>query len=608
MNKNANIVVQEEIQSFEILDFIALGGESIVFKGKKTATQRPYALKFRSKERLYEFEHGELQVLHRLYDCSVGKIEGVIYDIPQDIFWQVYNRIPPYELEKRRAQSKKGVKPIDPKEKYFCIVEDYIPGCDLAKHCRTKRLTPMPGTPYREVLEFQRKMLDWIVQFCEIMKNVTGKNNVLHLDIKPENIMIMNETEAVVLIDFGMSMPLPDDCTYVDIDSVYDESKLYEKEICYGTRSFAAPECCYDKNMRSIYNYTPTGRVDERSDIFSFGATLWDCINTQSDGLKIKESEDGYFRRDLFNTPMGYTEEFENIIIKCTEKDPNKRFQNFGELKKAAQVALKKMPRAYGKNKMSRGFAIAAITLTIISSVLGGMTLRYNNLAFEKAKYDFENFDRSKEGSISKFESVATAYAKANRDYNGNAQEVYEDIIKQAYLDDSEIDKDECTILLKCLDYTGENDTDICDFYANEIVDKLPDDDDKINSITNLIDKDERFKKNNDRSDGWRLANAKQNVYNSSDNDKDWDETYDIVQSFSESTDKYKNVLKHLIKDLYDKIDKVVDVVKQKPSKFTDWLNAKSEEEKSNAEQTIKENVKEKLESWYKQVTGEELK
>ncbi len=607
MNRNMSIVVQEEIQSFEILDFIAIGGESIVFRGKKTATQRPYALKFRSKERLYEFENGELQVLYQLYECSIGKIEGVIYDIPQNVFRQIYNCIPKSELEKRKAESKKGVKPIDPNAEYFCIIEDYIPGCDLAKYCRTKRLTPMMNASYQEVLEFQRKLLDWTIQFCEIMKNVTGKNHVLHLDIKPENIMIMNETEAVVLIDFGMSIPLLENCQYANIGDIYPESYMYEEGVCYGTRSFAAPECCYDKNMRSIYNHTPTGRADERSDIFSFGATLWDCINTQGDGLRIKESEDGYFRRDLFNTPKGYTEEFENIIIKCTEKDPDKRFQSFEELKKAARTALKKMPRTYGNNKVSRGFAIAAIILTVISSVLGGMTLRYNNLTFEIAKDEFDNFDRASNSSITKFASVATNYAEANREYNGNAQEVYEDIIKKAYADDSYIKKDEYEkVLLPCLD-CAEDDIDICDFYADTIMQKLPDKEDTINSISNLVDKDDRFKRNNNGGDGWQLAHAVQNVMNS----ENWKETYETVKSFADSDVdciEYRNVLKHLIKALNNYIDETADAIKEDGTHFKYWLNAKGDEAKEDAMEKIKNGIKGYLGNWYHNVTGEELK
>ncbi|MGN0536444.1 MAG: serine/threonine protein kinase [Acutalibacteraceae bacterium] len=609
MNKNARIVVQEEIQNFEILDFIALGGESIVFKGRKTATQRPYALKFRNRERIDEFNDGELQVLSRLYDCSVGKIEGIIDNIPQDIFWQIYNRIPPDELKRRNeAQSKKGGEKIDPYAEYFCIIEDYIPGCDLAKYCRTKRLTPKLNAPYREVLEFQRKLLDWTVQFCEIMKNVTGKNHILHLDIKPENIMIMNETEAVVLIDFGMSIPLPDNYTYVDIGSIYEEDVLYEKEACYGTRSFAAPECCYSKSMRSIYNnHTPTGRVDERSDIFSFGATLWDCINTQGDSLRIRESEDGYFRRDLFNTPMGYTEEFENIIIKCTEKDPDKRFQSFGELKKAAQTALKKMPRTYGKNKTSLGFVAAAITLTVIASVLGGVTLRYNNLVFEAAKYNFEDFDRSENTSVSKFADVAIKYAEANKNYNGNAKEVYEAIIEKTYSnEDGTIDKNECEkVLIKCLDYAND-DADICDLYANEIIKRLPNNENAIGSITALINTEERFKTGNKNCDGWKLAHAYQECREYT-NLKD---AYETVLSFASETEDYKVILKYLIKNLNEASKEVADAVKYDRNINSAWLDAKDEEDEEGMKKAlieIEDGIKKKLENLHRRVTGEEL-
>jgi len=42
-----------------------------------------------------------------------------------------------------------------------------------------------------------------MIDLCEIMEFVTEEKNILHLDIKPENIMVTRYGKELVLIDFG---------------------------------------------------------------------------------------------------------------------------------------------------------------------------------------------------------------------------------------------------------------------------------------------------------------------------------------------------------------------------------------------------------------------
>ena len=58
-----NGIIYDEIEEYTINKFIAVGGESIVFKGEKKSVGRTYALKFRDMERWGDFFSYELKTL-----------------------------------------------------------------------------------------------------------------------------------------------------------------------------------------------------------------------------------------------------------------------------------------------------------------------------------------------------------------------------------------------------------------------------------------------------------------------------------------------------------------------------------------------------------------
>lgn len=540
-----HISVFEDIQDFEILEFRALGGESIVFKGRKNSVRRTYALKFREKSTFEDFCDIELHTFEVLEKCSTSKIAGIIPDIPQSIFQKIYNMIPIYELEKRSKD-----RAVNPNAQYFCVIEDYIAGCDLSKYCRgdvEKNIaahTPPQNASYEQVLNFQKKILNWIIQFSEIMINVTRKNKVLHLDIKPENIMILNETESLVLIDFGKSMEMKNEGSKIILNQEFDLENFNEY---YGTYSFAAPECCYSPKAKANFNCSNLGIVDERSDIFSFGATLWECINPQAE-IIIKETREGYFRRDLFNTPLGYSEELERIIVKCTEEDPNNRFQSFAELKKAAKEAEKKLPIPDKANKNSVVFGVMTLVLSVVTILLLLLSLRNDALAFETAKFQFEELSQNySEHKVSDFASIATELIEADK----TNRESYISILELACQNNS-VSKEELeTVLFRCLNYT--DDLDIMCTYINQVMANTTDK--NVKTISESITLREAFK-DVQSCDGWIIASA---VYNYKEEPYN---AYKIVNKYANDS-KYETAINYLAKQLVQNSDLVEKIANE---------------------------------------------
>lgn len=523
-------VIYDCMDEYAIKKFIAVGGESIVFKGEKTSVGRTYALKFREVDRWGDFLGYELKTLSRLEKCSTSKLAGVIPIVDQNILQELYRMIPD---NKRKFCEKLN----SPDAQYFCVVEDYIAGCDLKEYCdgdEQKGLqahTPNLNASYEQVVAFQRKLLNWTMQFCEIMSHVTGEHRYLHLDIKPENIMISNETESITVIDFGKSMEYTGRMSSVSLNDEFGDNIGV-----YGTNGFAAPECCDRGDLRASLNVSATGVVDIRSDIFSFGAALWDCINPQP-SIHIRPTEAGYFKRDLFNTPQGYIPEVEEMIIKCTEKNPNDRYQTYEELKEAAIYAEKKLLERDKPSKRLLIFSILAIFFALLLVFSLVINNRRSQLTFEIAKNNFSIMaDEYTEHNLSEYKETAIKLIEVRP----SERQSYHDVLRVSYKDNDSITKAELEdVLLKCLDNTEDRELKVT--YVNTVMQHLTDVNVKTVSESLAI----RKSLEGIDCDGMNIAKAITYYNNNPAN------SYKVLEKYADSIE-YKNAVIYLNKVLFN--------------------------------------------------------
>lgn len=139
------------------------------------------------------------------------------------------------------------------------------------------------------------------------------KNGVIHRDLKPSNIIISKDWTSK-LLDFGIAKILSAD--------VSDKST----GIRVGTPYYMSPEQILKSNI-----------IDLRTDIYSIGITMFEVLtkslpygDLKSDFLltqKIIEEE--IPSPKVFNPSV--SDFLESVILKATEKDPAKRFQNCRE-------------------------------------------------------------------------------------------------------------------------------------------------------------------------------------------------------------------------------------------------------------------------------------
>ena len=164
-----------------------------------------------------------------------------------------------------------------------------------------------------------RKAVDYGLQMVRGLA-AAHDHGILHRDLKPENIFITRDGHVKIL-DFGLAkltMPEPGGpgtSTQATLDSVTSRGVLL------GTLGYMSPEQCRG------------AVIDARSDIFSFGAVLYEMISgkrpfggdTTADTISsiLKEEPP-----DLAGTGRDVPPLLERIVHHCLEKDPLARFQS----------------------------------------------------------------------------------------------------------------------------------------------------------------------------------------------------------------------------------------------------------------------------------------
>ncbi|MCD7765842.1 MAG: serine/threonine protein kinase [Lachnospiraceae bacterium] len=190
------------------------------------------------------------------------------------------------------------------------LIMEYVQGCRLDQAVSR-------GLGQKQFWSVARQLSEVLVYLHN------RKKPVLHLDIKPSNILLRPD-EGLVLIDFGSSIRgHPDE----HVNSGY------------GTPGFAAPE-----------QQVEGARVDARTDLFGAGAVLYYCRYGKT------PDPDRKWRR---RTGL------DRILAKCLEKEPDRRYADSLEFYRAICRGI----RTEKRRRMLRG-SFGAVTLLVLSASL----------------------------------------------------------------------------------------------------------------------------------------------------------------------------------------------------------------------------------------------
>lgn len=251
---------------YEILDKIGAGGMSDVYKAKD-------------------------QVLGRFVAVKVLKPE----------FAEDVNFVTKFHTE---AQSAAGLQhpnivniyDVGSEEHMHYIVMEYVEGITLKTYIEKKG-----QLNYKEAISIAIQVARGI--------EAAHNNNIVHRDIKPQNIMISNEGKVKVT-DFGIARAATSNTIHSDV---------------MGSVHYTSPE------------QARNGFVDGKSDIYSLGIVMYEMVTGRVpfDGdttvaIAIQHLQEEMVAPSVFAPDLPIS--LEKIILKCTQKSQDRRYVSMGDL------------------------------------------------------------------------------------------------------------------------------------------------------------------------------------------------------------------------------------------------------------------------------------
>jgi len=266
---------------YRILDKLGAGGMGEVYRAEDLSLNRQVAIKVlpdvfsKDQERLARFER-EARVLAALNHPNIAAIYGV-----------------------EEADGKR-----------FLVLE-LVEGETLAERLGKGSL------PLEEAVDACR-------QIAEGLEGAHEKS-IIHRDLKPSNVKITPQGKVKIL-DFGLARGFRDQISEVDLaKSPTITADMTQPGVILGTAAYMSPEQAKAKS------------VDKRTDIWSFGCILYECLTGKRafEGETITETMAAILKSDPDYTllPPEIRPLVSPVLRQCLQKDPSLRLRDIADVR-----------------------------------------------------------------------------------------------------------------------------------------------------------------------------------------------------------------------------------------------------------------------------------
>jgi|WetSurMetagenome_2_1015567.scaffolds.fasta_scaffold00008_22 eukaryotic-like serine/threonine-protein kinase len=258
----------EQIGHFKILQIVGMGGMGVVYKAMQDPINRIVALKVLPPQLSLNDE------LTKRFDIEAKAISRL----------QHQNIVSLYE-----AGEDKGYR-------YFAM--QFVDGESLASRIQAKK--PMPAS----------EIIDIAKQICRGLRYAHAQN-VVHRDIKPQNILIDKENIAR-LSDFGIA-------------KIFSSSGITMTGVTVGTPEYMSPE------------QAEGAEVDGKTDIYSLGVVIYEMLTKKPPFLANNPVATAYKHVHEIPIPPSMKrrdapKRLELIVLKALKKDKKERYDTIDEM------------------------------------------------------------------------------------------------------------------------------------------------------------------------------------------------------------------------------------------------------------------------------------
>lgn len=285
---------------YELVREIGRGGMGIVYLGRDLRLKRPVAIKLLPPELAYR---SEIRTRFLKEAETAAQLSHP-------------NIVPIYSVDEREGLV------------YF--VMGFVDGENLGQ--RLHRIGRMPAEDARRIL---REVADAL--------SYAHARGVIHRDIKPDNILLFEDDGRVMVTDFGIARAITE-----------GDSRLTATGMAIGTPAYMSPEQSAGERA-----------IDGRSDLYSLGVVGYQMLTGEPPF--VANSTPALLVKHITETPVpvrdrapDVPEDLASLVMRLLEKDPERRFDDAGELLHALDsrtiqtFSLSPSPGTPGGNHASR--------------------------------------------------------------------------------------------------------------------------------------------------------------------------------------------------------------------------------------------------------------